>query len=199
MTYFWIYFENGFRHILNIFICNQILFLMALSAPYAFKDWKKILLLISVFTIGNLTALLLSFFDVISIKENLIRLVSPSIIVFIALLNIFGSTKSSKPSSVNLLISISLIMGVINGFGFADYFNTIAITSTQYKSISAFEFCLGIEMAQIIIVIAVLLVSYIFQSAFRFSKRDWVLMLSSFVMGIVLPLIINNDIWKRFY
>ncbi|MFM9826836.1 HupE/UreJ family protein [Flavobacterium sp.] len=199
MTDFWIYFENGFRHVLNIFACKHILLLIALTAPYVFKDWKKLLLLVSTFTFGNLIALLLSFFGVIIIKGNIIHFLSPVIILLVALFNIFGAKKSSKQGSLNLFGLITVLIGIIHGLGFYHYFDSITKASFLSKSVSALEFSLGIEIAQIIIVLLILLFSYIFQSIFRFSKRDWILMLSSFIIGVVLPMIINNEIWKRLY
>ncbi len=198
MAEFWSYFENGLRHILNLFACKQILFLIALTAPYLFKDWKKLLLLVSVFTFGNMLALLLTFFNVIIIKGNLISILSPIIILFIAVFNLFTSGKSSKQASINLVGFFTLFIGIIHGLGFSNYFNTITKASPQSKLISILEFSLGIEIAQIIIVLIVLLLSYIFQTVFRFSKRDWILVMSSFVIGVVLPMIISNEIWNRF-
>jgi lysylphosphatidylglycerol synthetase-like protein (DUF2156 family) len=59
------------------------------------------------------------------------------------------------------------------------------------------EFALGIETAQIIIVILALIIGYIVQTLFKFSKRDWILSVSSFIIGIVMPLIIHNEIWSK--
>jgi lysylphosphatidylglycerol synthetase-like protein (DUF2156 family) len=59
------------------------------------------------------------------------------------------------------------------------------------------EFAMGIEAAQITVVIVVLILSYIVQTVFRFSKRDWALVMSAFIIGVVLPMILENEIWKR--
>ena len=59
------------------------------------------------------------------------------------------------------------------------------------------EYSLGIETSQIIVVFIVLILSYIVQTFFRFSKRDWTLVMSSFVIGVVLPMIIQSEIWNR--
>ena len=59
------------------------------------------------------------------------------------------------------------------------------------------EFALGIEGAQIAVVFAILILSYIAQTVFRFSKRDWTLVMSAFVIGVVVPMIIENEIWTR--
>jgi hypothetical protein len=53
MSEFWIYFQIGLRHVLDIKAYDHILFLIALTVPYAFKDWKRVLVLVSVFTLGH--------------------------------------------------------------------------------------------------------------------------------------------------
>jgi lysylphosphatidylglycerol synthetase-like protein (DUF2156 family) len=58
------------------------------------------------------------------------------------------------------------------------------------------EFALGIEAAQITVVIVVLILSYIVQTFFRFSKRDWTLVMSAFIIGVVIPMILGSEIWK---
>jgi hypothetical protein len=58
-----------------------------------------------------------------------------------------------------------------------------------------FEFALGVEASQIIVVIGVLIMAFIFQSFFRVDKRDWVLVVSSLVVGLVFPMLIENWIF----
>ena len=53
MSEFWLYFKVGINHVLDINAYDHVLFLIALMIPYAFKDWKRVLLLVSLFTIGH--------------------------------------------------------------------------------------------------------------------------------------------------
>jgi hypothetical protein len=198
MAEFWSYFENGIRHIFNIFVCHHILFLTVLTVPYVLKDWKKLLLLISIFTLGNLLALALSVFGVVIIKGQLISLLISIIILLIALFNLF-SGKLSKPLNINVVGFISLTFGVLHGLDISNLFNSLSKSSNQTKFLTIAEFSLGIEAAQIIAVFLVLLFTYFFQTFLRFSKRDCTLVLSSFVIGVVLPIIMKNEIWDRFY
>ena len=197
MSEFWIYFEKGLRHILNLFACIHILFLIALTAPYAFKDWKRLLLLISIFTVGHTTALLLSVFGVIIVKGNLLEFLIPTTILLVAFFNIFNAGKSSKNTSVNLVGFVTLFFGILHGLGFSGYFKSILGGSSQSKVAPIVEFALGIVSSQVIVVFVILLLSYSVQTIFRFSKRDWILVMSSFVIGVVLPMIIENEIWSR--
>jgi hypothetical protein len=197
MSEFWIFFEKGLRHILNPFAYDHILFLIALSIPYAFKDWKRLLLLATIFTVGHTLALLLSVFGVVIIKVNLIEFLIPITILVIAFFNLFTAGKSSKQESISVIGFVTLFFGIIHGLGFAAYVKTLVNGSPQSKLLPLSEFSLGIEASQIIVIFIVLILSYIVQTFFRFSKRDWTLVMSSFVIGVVLPMIVQSEIWNR--
>lgn len=197
MSEFWFFFEKGFRHILDPYAYDHILFLVALTIPYLFKDWKKLLLLVSFFTVGHTLALLLSVYGMVIIKVNLAGILIPLTILIIAFFNLFTAGKSSKQESISLIGFITLFFGIIHGLSFASYFKSLHGGTSQSKILPLMEFSLGIEASQIIVVLIMLIISYIVQTFFRFSKRDWTLVMSSFVIGVVLPMIIQSDIWNR--
>ena len=92
---------------------------------------------------------------------------------------------------------ITLFFGVIHGLVFSNYFNTLLGGTSSSKLLPLLEFALGIEGAQMAVVIAVLVVAYLVQSVFKFSRRDWILVGSAFVIGVVMPMIIENEIWNQ--
>lgn len=197
MNEFWIYFNLGLKHVLNINAYDHVLFLMALTIPYAFKDWKRILLLVSLFTVGHSLALLLSVFGVIRINPDLIEFIIPITILIVALFNLFTAGKNSKGEGISLIGFVTLFFGIIHGLGFATYFKTLLPGTATDKLLPLGEFALGIEAAQIIVVFIVLILSYIVQTIFRFSKRDWTLVMSAFIIGVIIPLLIQSPIWHR--
>jgi hypothetical protein len=197
MSEFWTYLEIGIRHVLNIGAYDHVLFLIALTVPYAFKDWKKILFLVSIFTVGHTLALILSVFGIIVIKVNLVEFMIPITILITAIFNLFTAGKSSKTESISLVGFVTLFFGIIHGLGFSNYFNTILSGKASDKMLPLLEFALGIETSQLIIVFVVLILSFIVQTVFRFSKRDFTLAMSAFVIGVVIPLIIQSPIWNR--
>ena len=197
MSQFWIYFQIGLKHVLDIYAYDHVLFLIALAVPFSFKDWKRIVLLVSLFTIGHTLALILSVFGIIAVKVNVIEFLIPITILLTALFNLFTAGKSSKKESVNLVFFITLFFGIIHGLGFSNYFKTILGGTPSSKLLPLGEFALGIEAAQIVVVFIVLILSYIVQTVFRFSKRDWTLVMSAFIIGVVVPLIIESKIWGR--
>jgi len=96
---------------------------------------------------------------------------------------------------LNLIFLITLFFGIIHGLGFSNYFKTLLGGSSNSKLIPLLEFALGIEGAQITVVLAMLIVAYSVQSLFKFSRRDWILVGSAFIIGVVVPMIIENEIW----
>lgn len=197
MSDFWIYFEVGMRHVLNLFSYDHVLFLIALSVPYVFKDWKKVLLLVSLFTLGHTIALLLSVYGIVVVKVDIIEFLIPITIVITALFHLFTVGKSVKKESISIIGFITLFFGIIHGLGFATYFKSIIGGTSNSKLLPLIEFATGIEAAQIIVVLITLIAAYCVQTLFRFSKRDWTLVMASFVIGVVLPMIIESKIWIK--
>ncbi|WP_026728404.1 HupE/UreJ family protein [Flavobacterium denitrificans] len=197
MSEFWIYFQIGLKHVLDINAYDHVLFLIALTVPYAFKDWKRILLLVSVFTIGHTVALILSVYGIIAVKVNLVEFLIPITILITALYHLFTAGKATKNEGVNLIFIVTLFFGLIHGLGFSNYFKTILGGTATSKLLPLGEFALGIEAAQLVVVFVVLILSYIVQTVFRFSKRDWALVMSAFIVGVVIPMIIESPIWNR--
>ncbi len=187
----------GLKHVLDINAYDHVLFLIALMVPYVFKDWKRVLLLVSLFTFGHTIALILSVFGFVYIKEEVVEFLIPVTILTTALFHLFTAGKNGKKESINFVAVITLFFGIIHGLGFSNYFKAVMAGNTNDKLLPLLEFALGIEAAQIIVVLVVLILAYFAQTVFRFSKRDWALVLSAFIIGVVLPMIIESEIWNQ--
>ncbi|MBR9844740.1 MAG: HupE/UreJ family protein [Algicola sp.] len=187
--------QDGIYHVLHINAYDHILFLIVLTVPYLFKDWKRVLLLITVFTAGHCLTLSLATYNVISVNANVISFLIPLTILVVALFNIFTAGKKTHHTKIGLLFFMALFFGLIHGLGFADDLSNL-ITATENKFIAILEIALGIEIGQLIIAFIVIFLSFICQTIFRFSKRDWVMVISAIVLGSVLPLLINSQLFS---
>ena len=195
MDTFWIYFQLGLQHVLDPGGYDHVLFLMALTVPYTFKDWKNLLILVTVFTIGHTLALALSVYNVLTLNAQVVEFLIPVTILIAALYSLFTAGQTQKPDKASAVVIITLFFGIIHGLGFSNYFKSILGGTPTDKLLPLFEFALGIEAAQAIVVLFVLMVSYAVQNFFRFSKRDWALTASAFVAGVTVPMIIGSEIW----
>jgi hypothetical protein len=189
---FWFNVQYGINHVLDINGYDHVLFLMVLAVPYVFKDWKRVLLLVSMFTLGHTLSLVLAAYGVVSVDGGLVEFLIPITILIAAVYNVFTAGKKDRGKQIGLLFFTTLFFGLIHGLGFAREFKMFAGQS-ENKVELLLEFALGIEIAQIIIVFVVLFLGFLFQTLFRFSRRDWVMVLSAIVIGLVLEILIRND------
>lgn len=194
MSEFYTYFQVGLHHVLDYKAYDHILFLIALIASLSFRDWRKVLILVTIFTIGHTLSLFLSVFNVVAINAAFVEFLIPLTILFTAIYNIIFIKKSIKNNQITIIDLVTLFFGIIHGLGFSNYIKSILIGTKSEKILPLSEFALGIEAAQIIVVFTVLLLGYIAQTVFKTNKRDWILVTSSIIIGVVLPIIIGNKI-----
>lgn len=188
MADFWFYFKLGLTHVLDINAYDHILFLIVLTLPYTFKDWKRVIWLVTVFTIGHSLSLILASYNVISVNSAWVEFLIPVTIVITALFNVFTAGKGARKEKIGINFFAALFFGLIHGLGFSNFFR-MTVEGRDDKLLTLLEFALGVEAAQIIVVLVVLVLSFVMQSVFRFSKRDWVMIVSSVVLGIALPIL----------
>lgn len=194
MDNFIFFLKQGIYHVLDWNAYDHLLFLIALAVIYEFKNWRKVLWLITLFTIGHTFTLILAAYKIVSVNSNWIEFLIPVTIIITAIVNILFVKSTTKNTKTNTNLIFALFFGLIHGLAFAGGFKML-IGKSENKLIPLLEFALGIEMAQLIIVFIVLLIGFIFQTIFRFSKRDWVLIISSIVIGITIPILRGTIFW----
>ena len=182
MQDFSLYFELGWQHILNWKGYDHILFVIVLCGAYTLTDWKRVLLLVTAFTIGHSITLALSVLKIITVKTDLIEFLIPVTILVTAASNIL-SGKSSRPKGVQLKYILALFFGLIHGMGFSNYLNSLLGKSTNIVA-ELFAFNIGLEFGQILIVTGILLLSFILINIFKVKKWNWNFFLSSAIFGI---------------
>ncbi len=195
MEQFKLYLKLGIQHIIDIYAVDHILFLLALSVIFLLKDWKKVLILVTAFTIGHSITLALAVTDVFRYNQNLIEYLIPTTIFVTAISNLIRKKDNfSIHRNLNRNYFFALIFGLIHGLGFANYLKGIlGKESSIIQPLIAFN--LGIEIGQVIIVGIFLIISTIFIGTFNFSRRDWVLVISSGIAGVALTLMFESKYW----
>lgn len=189
---FWFNIKYGTNHVLDINAYDHVLFLTVLALPYLFKDWKRILLLATMFTIGHTLSLIVAAYGIVRVSANVIEFLIPVTILIMALYNIFTSGRRDKKQNKGALFFSTLFFGLIHGLGFAREFKLL-IGKSDNKLVGLLEFALGIELAQVIIVFIVLFLGYLIQTIFRFSRRDWIMVISAIVVGLTIPMLLNSE------
>jgi len=188
MDTFLFYLKEGLNHVLDWNAYDHILFLLVLTVPYAFANWKRLLSLITVFTVGHTLSLTLSAYDIVTVNSTLIEFLIPVTIMIAAIFNIFTGGKSARNEKIGIYLIVTLFFGLIHGFGFSTYFKMMT-ASTPSKILPLTAYTVGIEVAQIVVVFAALVLGFLGQSVFRFSRRDWVMVVSAIVVGVAIPIL----------
>ena len=195
MDEFYMYLKLGMEHILDINGYDHILFVLALCAIYVAGDWKKILILVTAFTVGHSVTLALATFKLINVDTDLIELLIPATIFITAASNIFRSRSTSRSAYLGNNYLLGLFFGLVHGMGFSNYLRALlGRDSSIIKQLFAFN--LGLEVGQIIIVGIFVLISFILITVLGVRQRDWNLVISSAIAGISLMLFTQSNYWN---
>jgi uncharacterized membrane protein YfcA len=178
----------GFDHILDPNGYDHILFVVALCALYLLKDWRKVLILVTAFTIGHSLTLAMASLNFITISASLVETLIPITIVLTCLYNIFKSTIKDDKNIVNYLIA--LCFGFIHGLGFSNFFKALM---DEEESIIAplFYFNVGVELGQIIIVVLTLMISYLVVDILKIKQKYYNYGLSGIILIWALSMIFS--------
>ena len=183
MSDFFFYFREGMLHIADWKGYDHILFITALCLPYLFSEWKRVLILVTAFTLGHSVTLALSVFEKILVSSSWIEFLIPVTILVTALENLWRNT-SNKPHS-RWRYGTALLFGLIHGMGFSNYLKSMMGSSTTIVS-ELLAFNLGLEAGQIIIVSLVLLATFLFVQMLQTQRRDWLLFISGGIFSLSL-------------
>ena len=187
MQDFALYLELGWQHILDWRGYDHILFVAAMCATYVLADWRKVLGMVTAFTIGHSLTLALSVFNVVFISPKWIEFLIPLTILSTCLLNLYKPTNNTRPGTY----LITLIFGLIHGLGFSNYLKSLLGTHDAIIG-QLFAFNIGLEAGQLIVVSLFLLLAQVALKSLQISRRDWVLFLSSAIFGIALQLTLER-------
>lgn len=193
MSQFRLYFELGIQHILDLNGFDHLLFVIALCAIYSWREWKKVIILVTSFTIGHSITLSLAVFNIIRINSNLIEFLIPLTIFITAISNIFRKSNGFGSSKVQLNYFYAAFFGLVHGLGFSNYLKSL-LGSSSNVVLPLFAFNLGIELGQIIIVAVFLLIAGLV-AGIGVNKREWNLVLSAGIAGMALMLVLDNKYW----
>lgn len=190
MEQFLVYFQTGFEHIADLRGIDHILFVMALCIRYQFADWKKLLILITAFTIGHSITLALSVFNVVNYSIAWIEFLIPVTILITAISNVFV-TKFTFRSRFPLIYFFALFFGLIHGLGFSNYLKSMMGKDESIIG-QLLAFNLGLEAGQIAIVLVILLISFIFVQLLKWNRREFLLFISGGIFAIALQMALER-------
>ena len=189
MQDFIFYLKLGWEHIISLDALDHQLFVLVLVAAYSYSEWRKILILVTAFTIGHSITLALSTLDVIRISSDWVEFLIPLTILITAFDNILMRNQPKNLMQLNYYLA--LIFGLIHGMGFA---NTARMTLAQEQNIFTplLGFNIGLELGQVVVVVLILLIEFLLIKFFKLKKVHWMVFASFITLLISLKICIER-------
>jgi hypothetical protein len=189
MNDFWLWFTTGLHHILDWKGYDHICYIISLTVLFSLSEWKKLLILVTAFTIGHSLTLALSTFQIISLPSKMIECLIPLTILSTCAYNIY--TRNKKISSLTFNYIAALVFGFIHGMGFS-YLLRSLLGKAQNIVAPLLAFNIGLEAGQLLIVAGVLIIFLVLNSVFKIAKKDYIFFVSSAVFGMALTILIER-------
>ena len=181
------YLKLGTTHILDLAGLDHLLFLVALVITYSITQWRPVIILATAFTIGHSITLALASLDLIKVNSQWIEILIAASIAYTAAYNLY------KPESLGndkLKYGSALLFGLIHGMGFSNFFKSLLGKDDLLFPLFAFN--VGVEIAQVLIVLVVLLISFAITKAIPKAKRPLVLITSGAILIWSLKMVIER-------
>ncbi len=181
MLDFKLYFDIGLGHILTWEAMDHILFVAALCLRYLMKDWRKVVILVTAFTIGHSITLALSALGLVHFATRWIEFLIPLTIVATAINNLAQQPgQVEHPSRLPVIYFFALFFGLIHGLAFAN--SLLSLVGREGIVLPLLAFNLGIEAAQLFVVAIILMISFIFVQLMKVRRVWWVRGVSALVL-----------------
>jgi hydrogenase/urease accessory protein HupE len=153
-------------------------------------DWKKILILVTAFTIGHSITLALSTLDWVHFPVTLVELLIPLTILLTAISNLLVKDFSFT-ARYPIIYFFALFFGLIHGLGFSNYLKSL-LGKEESIVLPLFSFNVGLELGQLLIVGIILVFSFNFINQFKVDRK-WYLRIGSLItIGLSLNMIIER-------
>ncbi|MCB8994866.1 MAG: HupE/UreJ family protein [Bacteroidales bacterium] len=194
MSEFHLYLKLGIEHIADFQSYDHILFIISLSVIYPIKYWKKILILITAFTIGHSITLALATLRLITINTRLVEFLIPLTIFITAAGNLLQKSDNFNSKLHKFKYLAALFFGLIHGMGFSNYLSSLLGRSESLLT-PLFSFNVGIEIGQITILLIINALSLLIVDVAGVKRREWILVWSGVALGVSTILMVDRFPW----
>lgn len=191
------YLRLGVAHIADLAGYDHILFVAALTGGYTLAAWRRLLILVTAFTVGHSVTLALATLRLVAVDAALIEVLIPATILATSLVSIALARRPDEsrpwrragwrgaddgPRAGALLYLLALGFGLIHGLGFSTYLRAL-LGAESSIAVPLLAFNVGLEAGQLLIVAATLLVGAAVARLLG-ARRDWVLLLAGVTGGL---------------
>lgn len=166
------YLHFGFDHLLDWQGYDHMLFLLVLCAGYTVSEWRRILVLVTAFTIGHSITLGLGALGIQMLSSYVVELLIPVTILLTAI-DTWTKRETRLVSSAAMTRKYLIAggFGLIHGMGFSTQF--LEFEAEKNLLLTWLPFNLGIELGQIIFVAVIVLLGWVVRDKAGLSMAYW--------------------------
>ena len=169
---------------------DHFFFITTLAVPFAFSQSRKLLWWVTLFTLGHTFSLMGNVYAEIIFSPYWIELLIPVTIALSAISLLFNKGTSIADKTSWFFPILTIIFGIIHGLGFGRYFSIIIPDGAVGNSL--FSFALGVELAQVLIVLGVLVVNIIVINIMKRSRSKWEFLVGAMVLSQAMTMIFER-------
>lgn len=184
------YLRLGVHHIADLRGYDHILFVAALTIAYRPGEWRRLLWLVTAFTLGHSVTLALATLDLVRVSPALVEPAIAATIVATSLLAFTfawrapaGDGGAGAGRGQALRYTVAAVFGLIHGLGFSGYLRSL-LGDEESLLVPLLSFNVGLELGQLLIVAVVLGVGVLVERGLRLSRRGWVLAASAAIASL---------------
>lgn len=190
---FAVYLRLGLTHIADIGAYDHIVFLLALAAVFTLSSWKRVLWLVTAFTIGHSLTLALATLGIVVVNGALVEVLIPITILLAAAENLLfldrmGQSQRRRQRWARYALTVGF--GLIHGLGFSNFLRAL-LGAEESLFLPLLSFNIGLEIGQVVIVTVVLGIASLAQRWIT-SRERWIVFVSGAASGIALVMTLER-------
>ena len=108
--------------------------------------------------------------------------------------NVVSKELTEKSTRMNRNYIMTMFFGLIHGMDFSNYFKALLFDKSSFI-IPLLGFNLGIELGQILVVLAIVSIAFVFVNILNIKHREWNLFISGAAAGMSLVSMLENRFW----
>ncbi len=182
MTDLQAFFTVGFKHIIDVAGIDHILFVVALCALYDYRQIRRLLVLITAFTLGHSLTLALASVRVFDFNVKMVEMIIPITIFLTAFYNFFE--KENSNSFAWGRYGMAFFFGTIHGLAFSNFLRVAFQGTNESIILKLLAFNVGLEVGQILVIGVLLLIKFLYDFMVKHPQKNiiWQYALSGVVL-----------------
>jgi hypothetical protein len=194
---FTLYLRLGATHIADLAGYDHILFVAALAVSYPPHAWRRLGLLVTAFTLGHSVTLALATMNLVRVSAAVVEALIPATIFVTAALQAwqYRSRDAALAAELHDLLSVrfglATVFGLIHGLGFSTFLRAL-LGAEESLLVPLLAFNLGLELGQLLILAAVLLLGVVATGVLGRTRRVWVLCVACLTGAVAIRLLIER-------